>query len=259
MCVCLFICRHSRTNTVSNIVHEVPLALHGCASSKYDANGVKVKSPRDARELPMYQIRERFEPVQNTNTVGIVTDYLVGEKLMGYQEIESALPVGVVLTGIGELSVRDGKVTLCAPGGRLPFFLTERSVEELITSQRAGAKGWKVLFYICALVGGACLLFRLYRWWMSWRQRQRSRREATEFAHRQAELRRQEGREHGNDATRPDQPTTCVVCWENTPDVVLLNCGHLCSCSSCVTSLSRCPLCRSEIERFVPVFASSHT
>ena len=205
----------------------------------------------------MFEIRERFLPITQTSTMGAVTDFLTGEKLRGYQEIEKALPVGIVLTGIGELNVKDGRVTLCQPGGSLPYFLSPNSISDITSAQRSQAKGWKIVLFICVIIGGACLLFRLYRKWKVWWEERRRQSEAAEFALRQAELRR-EARQHGNGPARSDNPRTCVVCWENVPDVVLLNCGHLCSCSSCVASLSRCPICRSGIERFVPVFAASH-
>jgi len=39
----------------------------------------------------------------------------------------------------------------------------------------------------------------------------------------------------------------CVVCLDRKPDVVLLTCGHVCTCAICCESLSECPLCRQTI------------
>lgn len=39
----------------------------------------------------------------------------------------------------------------------------------------------------------------------------------------------------------------CVVCLERKSSVILLPCGHLCSCSQCNFDISQCPLCRADI------------
>lgn len=39
----------------------------------------------------------------------------------------------------------------------------------------------------------------------------------------------------------------CVVCLERKSCVIMLPCGHLCSCSECSFDLTHCPLCRSAI------------
>lgn len=248
---------HSSTSTISDVFQEVPLNLHRTGSSKFDVHGVRVQSPREAKKLPMFEIRERFLPVTQKTTMGVVTEFLAGEKIRGYQEIEKALPVGIVLTGIGELHVEDGRVTLCQPKGSLPYFLSTNSIWDIISAQRREAKRWKIVLFLCVIIGGACLLLKLYRRWKMWLDERRRQIAASEFALRQAQLRR-EARQHREGPTQLDNTRTCVVCWENVPDVVLLNCGHLCSCSSCVVSLSQCPICRSPIERFVPVFTASH-
>ena len=45
---------------------------------------------------------------------------------------------------------------------------------------------------------------------------------------------------------------TCVICMERPADHVLIPCGHLCLCSSCV--VSSCPVCRSNIHARQRVF-----
>ncbi len=40
----------------------------------------------------------------------------------------------------------------------------------------------------------------------------------------------------------------CCVCLSDEPDIVLLNCGHLCCCEECTDNLNdKCPLCMSPI------------
>jgi hypothetical protein len=79
---CLFF-RHSSTSTISDVFQEVPLNLHRTGSSKFDAHGVRVQSPRKAKELPMFEIRERFLPVTQKTTMGVVTEFLCWRKDKG--------------------------------------------------------------------------------------------------------------------------------------------------------------------------------
>ncbi|XP_065067794.1 E3 ubiquitin-protein ligase LRSAM1-like [Rhopilema esculentum] len=39
----------------------------------------------------------------------------------------------------------------------------------------------------------------------------------------------------------------CVVCLEEKPDTIFLNCGHVCTCGMCSRPLELCPLCREVI------------
>ena len=44
-----------------------------------------------------------------------------------------------------------------------------------------------------------------------------------------------------------DEEDLCYVCYESKADSMLLPCGHLGLCLTCVKQLSRCPLCRAKI------------
>ncbi|XP_065828974.1 E3 ubiquitin-protein ligase LRSAM1-like isoform X2 [Oscarella lobularis] len=46
----------------------------------------------------------------------------------------------------------------------------------------------------------------------------------------------------------------CVVCLSERPNVVLLNCGHVCSCEECSAKLSICPICRSQILQKIKLY-----
>ena len=64
------------------------------------------------------------------------------------------------------------------------------------------------------------------------------------------------------DATSDNNVSTpvaqCIVCMTNPRDVILLGCGHVCVCAECAAMLpsSRCPMCRTIIERVQPFFIS---
>lgn len=75
----------------------------------------------------------------------------------------------------------------------------------------------------------------------------------------------QEGSPVKADATVPPAPakeeedpssSTCVICLENPQDMLILECGHLCLCSTCAAEpkLKDCPMCRKPISRLVKVF-----
>lgn len=46
----------------------------------------------------------------------------------------------------------------------------------------------------------------------------------------------------------------CVICQDNTRNVVLLPCKHLCVCPTCKGSVDACPLCREPILGRLQVF-----
>lgn len=43
-----------------------------------------------------------------------------------------------------------------------------------------------------------------------------------------------------------EQATTkeeCVVCLDKQPQFIVSECGHLCLCEDCVSSVNKCPIC----------------
>lgn len=56
------------------------------------------------------------------------------------------------------------------------------------------------------------------------------------------------------DAT--EESDICKICWDETIDCVLLDCGHMATCTSCGKRLNECPICRQFIVRCVHVFKS---
>lgn len=51
----------------------------------------------------------------------------------------------------------------------------------------------------------------------------------------------------------PEQPK-CSVCLDASPEVVLLDCGHVCCCAECATQLRACPICRARIVRVQRIY-----
>ncbi|XP_067668264.1 E3 ubiquitin-protein ligase RNF34-like isoform X1 [Haliotis asinina] len=48
----------------------------------------------------------------------------------------------------------------------------------------------------------------------------------------------------------------CKICMDNTIDCVLLECGHMITCTSCGKRLAECPMCRQYVVRVVHTFRS---
>lgn len=46
----------------------------------------------------------------------------------------------------------------------------------------------------------------------------------------------------------------CKICMEGCVDCVILDCGHMCTCTGCGKLLSECPICRQYVVRVVHVF-----
>jgi hypothetical protein len=51
----------------------------------------------------------------------------------------------------------------------------------------------------------------------------------------------------------PEEPSDCVVCFAVTSDVVFAPCRHGVCCEGCAAQVSICPICRSKIEKRVPL------
>lgn len=48
----------------------------------------------------------------------------------------------------------------------------------------------------------------------------------------------------------------CKICMDSPIDCVLLECGHMVTCSKCGKRMSECPICRQYVVRAVHVFRS---
>lgn len=49
----------------------------------------------------------------------------------------------------------------------------------------------------------------------------------------------------------------CVVCLENTKEVLLLPCRHMCVCTTCLAHIDKCPVCRSQFEEYICMMRDS--
>lgn len=52
----------------------------------------------------------------------------------------------------------------------------------------------------------------------------------------------------------PNESDECRICMDATIDCVLLECGHMVTCTSCGRRLAECPICRQYVSRVVHTF-----
>ncbi|XP_008941719.1 PREDICTED: mitochondrial ubiquitin ligase activator of NFKB 1, partial [Merops nubicus] len=237
---------HQRTNTT-------PFQL---LSAEEDAPGVAVRvmKPLEASELSLETVYEKFHPSIQSFT-DVLGHYLSGERPKGIQETEEMLRVGTALTGVGELLLEHGTLRLQPPKQGLPYYLSASPFDALLQKQEANVRFWKTLTLLFGLATCAVLFFVLRRHYRDRLQRRRLRQMREEFRQAQELLLRRAGPE-GAETLK----NVCVVCWNNPKSCVFLECGHLCSCRECYRALpepKRCPVCRQDISRAVPLYNSS--
>jgi hypothetical protein len=46
----------------------------------------------------------------------------------------------------------------------------------------------------------------------------------------------------------------CKICYQNNCNIVIIPCGHVCSCKSCGEHITSCPICRGECIRKQPLY-----
>lgn len=61
---------------------------------------------------------------------------------------------------------------------------------------------------------------------------------------------------HETEASSTNDTTICKLCCTNDIDVSLIPCGHCVTCSSCIWSLEKCPVCRQEFTDAMKIYFS---
>jgi len=53
-----------------------------------------------------------------------------------------------------------------------------------------------------------------------------------------------------------DEQELCKICYEKSTSIVLVPCGHMCTCEGCSAKVNECPVCRTGIKSRQAVFKS---
>ncbi|KAG9268999.1 mitochondrial ubiquitin ligase activator of NFKB 1 [Astyanax mexicanus] len=235
---------HQRTNTV-----PFDLASHddGIAAA------VRVIRPLDAAELDLETTYENFHPtVQSLSSV--IGHFISGERPQGVHETEEMLRLGASVTGVGELVLENSLVRLQPPKQGLRYFLSRLDYEALVGKQESGVGVWRVLTLLVGLAACTTLIYILWKQYVWRRERRKERGVLEEFKEQQR--RRMRELNLDEDAV---SPSTCTVCLARDRSCVFLECGHVCSCEPCYRALPqprKCPICRANIDRIVPLYNS---
>jgi len=64
---------------------------------------------------------------------------------------------------------------------------------------------------------------------------------------------RQEQR-HKEEGDTMDDDSMCKICMDSPIDCVMLECGHMCTCTQCGKQMAECPICRQYVVRVVKTF-----
>lgn len=232
--------RSESERVLSEQVHTVPFTLAPPGPGAVPR--VSVESPLSAVRLPLETVYERFQQPAH-GFKDLIGHYLSGEKPKGFLETEEMLQVGASLTGIGELVLHpDGTLHLQPPGDGADYFLCLGDWQTLLAELESLSRFWKGAAVLCGLASLAVLLLAVCR---AYRQ------------HRYQQEQEDERQELGTWAEASDGPDdACVICLVQGRECVLLPCGHVCCCFRCFEALPclTCPICRSPIDRVVPLY-----
>ena len=174
----------------------------------------------------------------------------------GVHSKEELLKVGSKFIGIGKLILEDDGVKLIPPdtSDSKVYFFTKMTKKQLIKAVNYQGR----LFFIASVSLGI-ITFALFTYiiWKITRKALCQRKRKQDFdAIRQVDVQRRAQDRTGNDIVGRAEEV-CVVCLSNFREVITLDCGHIAMCSDCaqkIPSPYKCPVCRENIIRFLPVY-----
>lgn len=159
--------------------------------------------------------------------------------------------MGTTLTGVGEVILdSDGTLSLRPPSNGSRYFLSLPDFDTLREENESTAFGWKVLAVTSALVGAAVLFWVGLRYYRHLERCRKREQEARDFERLTAGV-------SGTPASLDNHiENACVICLTQPRNCILLDCGHVCCCYTCYQALpqQRCPICRQDIIRVVPLY-----
>lgn len=214
---------------------------------------VRVIRPLEASALELETTYENFHPTKQsfTNAIG---SFISGERPKGIQETEEMLRIGESITGVGELVLDNSLIKLQPPKLGYCYFLSRMDYESLLRDQESTVRLCKILTIVFGVAACSTLVYILWKKFSRYQESKRARRMLDEFNERQRQ--RIQEMEVEEDTI---SPTSCTVCLSVERDCIFLECGHVCSCLQCYEALptpKKCPICRGDISRVVPLYNS---
>lgn len=225
------------TALVSHSLRETPFYIEDGSDAK-----LWLIEAASASGMRLATVHDGFEPnARGALRSGLET--LRGLRLLGTRTTERALPVGAALTAVGQaVHAADGTMQLRRPSGGRPWWVTTKTLDQLLDSLGATARVLRLLSLGFAGAGAVSIVAHFVR-------RVRAKRRAAELrrAAEEAVAERRRLREAGGEPDAVDDVAArhlCVICLEREHDAVFRDCGHLAACSQCAAKLAKCPICR---------------
>jgi len=237
--------------------NDVPFSLSTTEDAifKLQRPHVEVVDWKEATRVDMDTVYDHFENAGG-GLGSHVLGWVVGDMQKGVQKTEEMLTKGTNLTGIGELVSDSQGVRLQPPSGGRPYYLVKNSWTSMIKEMESHKSFTKVML---GIFGGVGIMILSMAAWKLYKKRMvelknRENQETLETIRRERTTR----------TPRPDgdvpENIQCVVCLSTEREVILLPCGHVCSCADCAEELlkagHKCPVCRANIENVNPAYVS---
>ncbi|GBF94919.1 hypothetical protein Rsub_08162 [Raphidocelis subcapitata] len=232
---------------------------------------VRVESARTARvRHDALEMRQDYRERADGPALQSIAQFFTGNRTQGYKRKESYIPVGAILTVVGELS----RNALAGTGGgaryvvRPPpggdYVITSQAVQQLRAGFVRASMVYKSIAVAFGGLGAYLIARKALRRWLRARRERAARKllqqAAAKARERRAALHAAAAEEGGAaaaaGAAAPSAAAmaaggddreldTCVVCLEHQACIVFTGCGHLCVCQGCSKPLKKCPVCRA--------------
>ncbi|KAK2727209.1 hypothetical protein QYM36_007891 [Artemia franciscana] len=227
-----------RTQTLHSVSNSIPWSLKGTNAT------VEVTDSLLADILHLQTITDKFTP-NNYSLGGALASWIAGERVKGIQESERMLLEGTPVTAYGEVVTKDEALILQPPSNGKPFILSTMSPLQLIRLFEQQQTRGKLLTIVTSSIGIAIIFY------IAWKAVKKNREK-----NRLRQLHESVIRDRGSvETTREDQ--LCVVCLTNPKEVILLPCGHVCTCLDCgIRIRESCPVCRARVSDMSRAFIS---
>ena len=242
---------------IRDSTHDVPFCLQKLFWREEDGDAdLYIIEPSEAEYLMegLTSTFDKFEP-NRSSFMQRMTDRIFGDVSEGTQVSEEMLLCDTLLVGFGKVALVDGKMQLRKPDSGEGYILTQLTKSEIIRRFENKVTVFRVLFYITGFIGIGIVMYLIRKHYKAWKLKRDNERFLDEVRNVRIERATEANRNQNVDSAEDDN--TCVICLTNPREVILLNCGHICTCAECVIVLPRpitCPVCRQAVERYLPVY-----
>jgi len=241
---------NSQKRQIASVTNTVPIILCDPAG----LSSVKLNEPEVSGWFndTLQVIHEKFTP-SNESTMHSFMNFISGERLKGFTEAESMLPLKTKLCAVGELIYEDNELKIQAPKNG-DYIITNQLPSEIIKHFRKSSVAWKIAALIMAGATMTSLYYLARRLWKRYQDVLRDIKTKEEMLLIRSQRKKFVDRSSQGTINEGD---LCVVCLTNPREVVLLDCGHVCICIDCLEALPsplKCPVCRAPVVRTVPLF-----